>query len=132
MSAFDEHVRARLAAGAVEYGQRSYNRPLAGLLAEILEEAADIGGWSHIALDVLNRDGTLTPDQANGIRLVLRGAENRAQDTYHQVSARLLELITTGRGATTLDREHPCAIEGGRGPRCEKQCPSCPTFQERR
>lgn len=45
---FIANVRARLEAGAIQYGNRSFRRPLPELLIEIQEELEDVCGWSAI------------------------------------------------------------------------------------
>lgn len=51
MNPFDEHVKQRMDKGAVEYGDKSWARPKAEIIMEMLEEAADFGGWDTIAED---------------------------------------------------------------------------------
>lgn len=46
--AFLDRVRARLAAGAAEYGDRSFTRPTDDLLDEIQQELEDVAGWGAI------------------------------------------------------------------------------------
>jgi hypothetical protein len=45
---FVEQVRARLAQGAREYGDRSFDRPISELLGEIEQELLDVCGWSFL------------------------------------------------------------------------------------
>ena len=45
---FIEEIHARAQTGAVEYGDRSYERPLPDLIDETMEELADVCGWSFI------------------------------------------------------------------------------------
>lgn len=45
---FTEEIHARAQRGAVEYGDRSYERPLPELIDETMEELADVCGWSFI------------------------------------------------------------------------------------
>lgn len=56
MTTLDDHIdrfvarlRARLAAGAREYGDRSFTRPLPELIDEIQQELEDVAGWGLIA-----------------------------------------------------------------------------------
>lgn len=51
--AFADHVQARLDAYGREHGDTFTDRPIADLLAEVAEEAADVAGWSALALTVL-------------------------------------------------------------------------------
>jgi hypothetical protein len=46
--AFAERVRARLEAGAREYGSRSLQRPLVDIADEVEQELADVCGWSAV------------------------------------------------------------------------------------
>ena len=45
---FVTRLRARLAAGAREYGDRSFTRPAADLVDELQQEVEDIAGWGLI------------------------------------------------------------------------------------
>jgi hypothetical protein len=45
---FLDMVRARLDAGAEEYGDQSFARPCDALLAELEEELLDVAGWASI------------------------------------------------------------------------------------
>jgi DNA-binding IclR family transcriptional regulator len=42
-------VHARMAKGAVEYGEKSWSRDPIELITEIMEELADQSGWAGIA-----------------------------------------------------------------------------------
>ena len=46
---FAWRLRARLEAGAKTYGNVSFERPIAELIDECMEEALDISGWSYLA-----------------------------------------------------------------------------------
>lgn len=52
---FSEGLRARLEAGARTYGNASFERPVADLIGEAMEEAEDICGWSFLAWVRLDR-----------------------------------------------------------------------------
>lgn len=52
-SGFSRHAAHRLAAGDHAYGDRWARRELAELLAELSEEAADLGAWGVLALQAL-------------------------------------------------------------------------------
>ena len=82
---FDRQVSERLRMGAVEYGQQSYRRPLGELLAELLEECADIGGWGRIAAEVLERRTDLEPCEVDAIAAALRAAEVLAAAVWRQL-----------------------------------------------
>jgi len=43
---FVARLRARLAVGAVEYGNSSFTRPAAELVDEVQQEIEDVCGWS--------------------------------------------------------------------------------------
>jgi hypothetical protein len=55
-------VIERLEVGAREYGDGWSARPLTDLLAEVAEEAADIGGWAVLALQSLDGLGAQERD----------------------------------------------------------------------
>ncbi len=74
---FDAHVAERLEAGAREYGERSYSRPLRDLLVEMTEEAADIAAWGLIAL-------AAHPDDAEAAAAI-RCAERHARLAWQQL-----------------------------------------------
>jgi hypothetical protein len=42
-------LRGRLDAGAQQYGDRSFTRPLVEVIGEIEQELLDVSGWSVIA-----------------------------------------------------------------------------------
>jgi hypothetical protein len=46
--AFAESVRKRLEAGRTAYGDRSFQRPPAELVAELQQEALDLAGWGFV------------------------------------------------------------------------------------
>lgn len=52
---FVAQLRARLAAGARQYGNRSFERPLAEVVEEIEQELLDVAGWGLIAWTRLQR-----------------------------------------------------------------------------
>jgi hypothetical protein len=52
---FTSRVRARLVAGAREYGDASFTRPAADLVDEIQQELEDVCGWSLILWTKLER-----------------------------------------------------------------------------
>lgn len=45
---FFDALWERLARGAVEYGDRSFDRPLLELLDEWEQEALDLAGWGYV------------------------------------------------------------------------------------
>jgi len=52
---FTRRVEARLKQGRVEYGDRSYTKDGVALIDEIIEELADVCGWSVILFGRLKK-----------------------------------------------------------------------------
>ena len=52
---FVARLRARLAAGAVTYGDSSFTRPAADLVDEVMQELEDVAGWSLLLWIRLDR-----------------------------------------------------------------------------
>ena len=52
---FVGQLRARLEAGARAYGNTSFERPIAEVIGEAMEEAEDICGWAFLAWVRLDR-----------------------------------------------------------------------------
>ena len=48
LARFMGRVRARLAAGARDYGDASFHRPVGELVDEIQQEVEDVAGWGLI------------------------------------------------------------------------------------
>ena len=46
---FFQRIRERLEKGGVEYGGRSFSKPIRELLSEVEEEIVDTAAWSFIA-----------------------------------------------------------------------------------
>jgi hypothetical protein len=55
IAAFVSELRARLAVGAVQYGDSSFRRPLVEVIGEIEQELLDTAGWALIAWTRLQR-----------------------------------------------------------------------------
>jgi len=55
LDAFIAELRARLEAGAREYGDRSFERDPADLLGEIEQELLDVCGWSAVMFERIRR-----------------------------------------------------------------------------
>ena len=55
LTRFVDRVRARLATGAKQHGDRSLTRPPAELVSEVMEELEDVTGWSAILWARLER-----------------------------------------------------------------------------
>ncbi len=49
ITAFVEQLRARLRVGAQDYGNTSFERPIAEIVGEIEQELLDVAGWGLIA-----------------------------------------------------------------------------------
>jgi hypothetical protein len=97
MTAFRDHTTARLEAGAIQYGDASYQRPVRELLDEILEEAADIATWGAITLTVLDRDSPqiLTGDRES-IHAAITAATGHAEAAYQLITDALDALPASG------------------------------------
>jgi hypothetical protein len=89
---FEAHVRERLSMGAVEYRDTSYRRPLPELLAEILEECADVGAWARIAEAVLERRSDLEPSERAATANALRSATVLAAAAHRRLTGALVVL----------------------------------------
>jgi hypothetical protein len=48
LPAFEAAVRARLAQGRAQYGDRSFERSAEELVGELEQEALDLAGWSFV------------------------------------------------------------------------------------
>lgn len=48
-------ITARLEVGAREYGDASFERPIASTLDEILDELADVAGWAIVISERVRR-----------------------------------------------------------------------------
>jgi hypothetical protein len=107
---FDSHVAHRMAIGAQEYGDRSYDLPLETLLGEILDECADIGAWSRIAGDVLTRSDDLAPADRAAIARVLRVATQDAERAWRRLHA-AATMPTTVDAAPASVNHDPGDIE---------------------
>jgi len=69
---FQRTIKDRLRKGARDYGDRSFDRPPAELLDEIMEEIADIPGWGAILFSRAMNDAAraeLTALLADSFRL---------------------------------------------------------------
>jgi hypothetical protein len=72
---YTEAVQERLARGAEAYEERSYQRPIADLLAEIAEELADVGGWAAITHHALAQRPASVETQRRVLRLLARATK---------------------------------------------------------
>lgn len=50
-----EELEKRIERGAIEYGDKSFDKSTEKLLGEIQEEILDIAGWSYILWEKLER-----------------------------------------------------------------------------
>lgn len=66
------HALERLSRGAIEYHDASLHRPLADLLDELAEEAADLGAWGALAQHALDGCGDIEPDARELLAATLR------------------------------------------------------------
>ncbi|PZS12462.1 MAG: hypothetical protein DLM64_04870 [Solirubrobacterales bacterium] len=73
-SGFAAHAERRLEAGERAYGHRWAQVGLPELLAELLEEAADLGAWGVLALQELEADATLRAADRDLIEVGLNAA----------------------------------------------------------
>jgi hypothetical protein len=64
---FAAHAEARLAAGVSAYGERWASLGLDRLLAELTEEAADLGGWGVLAFQALEHTPHLDAGERQSI-----------------------------------------------------------------
>ncbi len=94
------HSLKRLKRGAVEYGERSFTRPVVELLDELAEAAADLGAWAAIASHALAGRDDLEADVRALVGQALRDAAAggaRAWARIDQVRA----LLTVSEGETS-------------------------------
>lgn len=90
-SGFAEHATARLAAGERTYGDRWARLGLVRLLAELGEEAADLGAWSVLALQALEL-AELPPDSREYAATRLHAAILCGAHAHHALSGASREL----------------------------------------
>ncbi len=95
---FAAHVAARMAAGALEYDDHSYGRPLTELLREAMEEAADLGAWGDIALVVLAGRDDLTPAERSTVARAVRAAQSQARWAWERLQRALEAIERKGKG----------------------------------
>lgn len=67
-SRFFSKVRARLKAGASEYGETSHDRHTLDLIDEVQQELEDVAGWSAILWERLEKLRAKAQRQAEGGR----------------------------------------------------------------
>jgi hypothetical protein len=103
-AAFHDHATARLRAGAILYGDASYQRPVRELLGEILEEAADIATWGAITVTVLERDSPpiRAADRAQ-VSAAIADATEHAEAAYLVIADAIQVLATTGVAGRTVE-----------------------------
>ena len=128
---FPSHVLARAEAGAAEYGDRSFGRPVVELLAELNEELADVAGWAHVAQHAASRQGrgpSVRPDLHTVLRFVSAEAW-RLYDLLERVAAaeRRAEPGPPDEPLDALPFLREVAIEAAAG-----RAPKCPVCRSRR
>lgn len=89
VATFAGAVAERLAMGERLYGDTSFHRPLARLLAEIAEECEDIGAWSQIAAAVLAERTDLTPSQRSTIARAIKAAQAQGRWAWERLHGAL-------------------------------------------
>jgi superfamily I DNA/RNA helicase len=85
LSAFHAQAIARLQAGAILYGDASYQRPVRELLNEICEELVDVEAWGTIALNALERDPDLSAAERATVRAAIVDAGQDAEVSYRRI-----------------------------------------------
>jgi hypothetical protein len=90
-SGFAEHATTRLAAGERMYGNRWARLGLMRLVAELSEEAADLGAWSVLALQALDR-AELPPGSRECAAARLHAAILCGAHAHHALSGASREL----------------------------------------
>jgi hypothetical protein len=90
--AFFRQATSRLDAGQDQYGDRWASVGVRRLLAEMLEEAADLGGWGALALQALDRDPSLTHEQRQRVGAALHLAARRGAEAHSAVRSALRVL----------------------------------------
>ncbi|MCW2951030.1 MAG: hypothetical protein JWQ48_200 [Conexibacter sp.] len=101
---FVAHARDRLEMGEALYGARWATAGIAQLLAELAEEAADLGAWSALALQALD-GGHLDPLVRVGIVGQLSAIARAGAEAHAAVETgiRLLARAEAGRTKTSPD-----------------------------
>jgi hypothetical protein len=95
---WERQVIDRLNRGAIEYGNRSFERPLGELLDELSEEAADVGGWAAIAHHALRSRGmNLEGDERELIARALRDAALAGAQAWARIDQARALLAATKR-----------------------------------
>jgi hypothetical protein len=114
-SPFVAHAVDRLELGDREYGESWARRPLAELLNELLEEAADLGAWAVLTLQSL---GGLDPARYTAVEAAVLDAARAGARAHSAVLCALQEI--TGPvppvGLSTLVEGLAAAGGSGRGP----------------
>lgn len=102
-TAFVEHAEARLAAGDEPYGDSWMWIGLRRHVAELLEEAADLGAWSALARQVVDRETTLDDvhRQQIGAPLELTARHGAAA---HEALTRAAQLLDSRKGDDKWER----------------------------
>jgi hypothetical protein len=97
---WERHVLVRLHRGAIEYGDRSFARPLIELLDELSEEAADLGAWAVIADHALNGLEDLEDEQIVLIAQALQDAAVAGANAWARID-QARALLAAAEGETS-------------------------------
>ncbi len=98
-SGFACHVVERLLAGESVYGDRWATVGLRKLIAELMEEAADLGAWAVLALQVLGEQA-----ERDLVASALRAAILWGAYAHHALALGLDHLEAPQPGAATTGR----------------------------
>lgn len=90
---FAPHARRRLDRGETDYGDRWTRTPLDRLLAELAEEAADLGAWSVLIAQALDAEG-VPADVREHVTAALRVAARAGGEAHAAVER---ALVCAGR-----------------------------------
>lgn len=90
--AFIRHVEARLEAGQEPYGDSWAWVGIRRHLAELLAEAADLGAWSVLADQALDRYPELSDPQREQIRAVLAIAARCGAEAHEALTTALASV----------------------------------------
>ena len=91
LAGFERHVEERLRMGVVEYGDRSYGRPLAELLTEQARRPLTLPPGERIAASVLERRPDLEGFEVEATRWCFARPSSRSRLAWRQLDdARLI------------------------------------------
>ncbi|WP_249021056.1 hypothetical protein [Conexibacter sp. S30A1] len=90
--AFVEQALARLDAGQAEYGDSWAWIGVRRHVAELAEEAADLGAWSALADQALDHEHALGTDERERVRQVLRRVASLGAASHRLLTEAAAEL----------------------------------------